>query len=1127
MKFTFTAIKTLIVFTIFLPHFIHAQNNSIVKKKFSLDLANTKALLNSSPEISEIGYDLSKSTMTLNLPINVTETRGFKLAKQSMINGKDNILHTFSGISSDSKANIKVAYKEEYFVAVVFENYQFKVYKSLPNQANTVELEEVNSGAFSCGTLSINEDFKNQAAKTNSTLISHAGIKKTYDIAIMITPEYYQNAGNSNSAVEANVLSNIMGLNLFYEKEVSISFNLITHAASGLKFFHNTSEASSNYTSNPSGINTRISNAFGSANYDIGHCFHYIPGGGSGVALLNVTCGGSKAGGYSSSSSVSGSYFYNIFFHEVGHQFNAPHTFSGSGSNCSGGNYNSSTAYEPGSGSTLMSYAGICSPQNIQAGGDFYFHYNSLNRIITKKNGDTCPTSTTFSNTAPTVNAGADFTVPKNTPFYINGSATDAEGNPMSYTFEQYNLTTNQGALGSIAGSSGTNAYNDPNAPLFRSYPPNGEDSRSFPNLVYVLNAANIAPDLSAEAMSNVSRTINVKMVVRDNNPSGNGVNSDDIAVTVDGTKGPLTVTAPNGGETFTAGSSTTISWDVNSTNSIMANVQIEISIDGGFTYPYLLATTANDGSHTLVFPADIPASTIARLRVRSYEIPGGGNPTAKIMAIGTSAFFYDVSNANFTISNGSCTVQNSHLCSDASLSAAAGSSSLNLSITPTFYSAQNSINQSTSGSNMSVFFKTNAGTCSNFSSDATVTKIFRVSVSGRYAFSLIRGINISVHSGTSPSCANFLGASSTDIGGGYYSDESSVVLDLNSCTDYTYRANSFEADNLIRLIIQGPGDIMLAETQNTSSSVYAYVAVSDEDGLIKQYGTSPNYSSLNGGNYKIYGVHHANSFSSSTFLNNSINTIISGTSCATFSTNFKPITITCASFPAATISPSGSVSICTGSTQIFSANTGTGLSYVWRLNNTAISGATNASYTASSAGTYTVVVSLNGCSTTSSAVNLSVNAAPSVSVSPVSVNYGSDASLSASGCTGTLGWFLGVSSLGGGNPLLIQQALSSQTYTARCTSAEGCVTNTNVLLTVICPQTLTLNSPSSDINSGNKLYGTSNNSASSNPGSISASNKISGGTVRYSAGKSISLNPGFQANTGTVFTGIIGGCVN
>lgn len=461
---------------------------------------------------------------------------------------------------------------------------------------------------------------------------------RTYDIAVAVTSEYsaYHDDGNNangNARVDAlaGVVTTMTRVNSVFEQEMSIRFSLVPNNNLLIYVNGNNGAGDNDPYDNYSGsqmltANTgNINGVIGSGSYDIGHVFST---GGGGIASAFRCDINNKGRGVTGIVTPEFDPFdIDYVCHEIGHQFGAAHTYYNP---CFGSP--GPSPYETGSASTIMGYAGICTP-NVQENSDAYFHLISLFEMHNALANDTCDAEISLTNngnpTAPTsVNDGGR-TIPRNTPFKLTATSnTPDAGEVYTYNWEQLDA-----ANAANTGAVQPPLPNNTSGPLFRTKFHTTSPTRYFPNIEDLANG--VTP--TWEVLPNVSRNIRFFCTVRDNNPNGGQTQYGGLTLSV-GNAGPLTVNSPSSSTVWYEGENKTITWNVNGTgNSTYAtNVAIKLSLDGGLTYPTtLLATTANDGSATVTLPTGI-ITTQARIMVEAV-----GN------------YFFNISDSDFEIKEG------------------------------------------------------------------------------------------------------------------------------------------------------------------------------------------------------------------------------------------------------------------------------------------------------------------------------------------------------------------------------------------------------------------------------------------------------------------------------------------
>ncbi|MEL7531867.1 MAG: reprolysin-like metallopeptidase [Bacteroidota bacterium] len=584
----------------------------------ALDLPTVRQALQQAPH--ESSMSLSQSNFVIALPMADGQTQDFRLleydAMEAGLAAKFPTFHTYYGEAVHDpylRVRVDITAKGLRVMGTSPDGQWFVDPYAQGNTEFYIAYAKADYPAPSDWSCDFEESFVRPADHDHSTH-SRAGDcqLRVYRLAMAARGEYttYHGGVIGTIAEFVNVLNR---LNEMYERDLSVRLQLI--ANNDLIIYPN---ASTDPYSGGTGANlgqnqNNLDAVIGAANYDVGHVVG--SGGGGGVATYASICvNGLKARGATSLGNPTGDPFViDYVAHELGHQFGGSHTQN---NNC---NRVNAAAYEPGSAATIMGYAGICSP-NVQNNSDAMFHSYSMFEMQQTILGS-CGVIVASGNTAPTIDAGADYIIPHSTPFVLTAEANDLNDDPLTYSWEQYDneIATMPPSANSTVG------------PAFRTYLPTPNPSRTFPQLLTIVN--NLTP--TWERLSAVARNYNFRATVRDNAAGRGCTAEDDMVLSVHGTAGPFVVTSPNTPGIWPAGSIQPVSWNVANTDLAPINCQlvdIYLSTDGGFTYPVLLASQVlNDGSTQVQVP-NLPGTT-NRVRVQAHD-----------------NIFFDISNQNFTI---------------------------------------------------------------------------------------------------------------------------------------------------------------------------------------------------------------------------------------------------------------------------------------------------------------------------------------------------------------------------------------------------------------------------------------------------------------------------------------------
>ncbi len=462
---------------------------------------------------------------------------------------------------------------------------------------------------------------------------------RNYRLALSCTGEYAVAVAGVNptkALVFPHMVTSINRVNGVYETELSITMTLIANEDT-LIFLDGVSDP---FTNNNGGTmlgqnQTTVTNRIGSANFDMGHVFST---GGGGIASLGCVCkNSSKAQGVTGSGAPVGDGFdIDYVAHEMGHQFGANHTFNNNANGSCSGNASSNSAYEPSSGTTIMAYAGICPPDDVQPHSDPYFHAKSLkdisSYIVSTTAINNCPVKTNTNNKpAGLANFTAIYKIPYKTPFELTSPvAVDSVADTLTtYCWEQWN----RGDFGA------TFANTHLKGPIFRSFDPDTLRTRVFPTMSKVLAGTlsytgEKVPDTTRFlTFINTVRTIfqGTGCILIPDDTIHLDASSTGAAANYQGFK----VTSPSTAVNWNGGSVQNVTWNVVGTDAAPVScdsVNLYLSVNGGYKWPYLVARVPNSGSANILMP-NVATTSTARLKVK-----------------GNHNVFFNVNGSNFTM---------------------------------------------------------------------------------------------------------------------------------------------------------------------------------------------------------------------------------------------------------------------------------------------------------------------------------------------------------------------------------------------------------------------------------------------------------------------------------------------
>lgn len=614
-------------------------------RTLSLDLDGMKTFLQNAPK--EAAPNRKENLISIEIPLPFGKYETFEIWETSMMQpglaARFPHIKSFMGTNPETGSLLMLDYGVQgfhgsirangatYFIDPLSENTdKHYIAYALEDDKNLLGFsEEMTCGHESHGI----EKLINGAADNTiaSRGVADPALQQNYIMAIGCTGEFAQNRGGTTDAILSVFNTTVSRINQVWQPEMGVKV-LLADRTDRVIFLNPLTDPYLTPALGRElvGLNQDIFNQFLNLDeYDMGHIMtNRCTDGVAGIASAGV-CTNGKARGVTCNGNGSG-IALGVMLHELGHQFTASHTWD----NCGTGDNNTTnrapaTAFEPGSGSTLMSYSGVCGPTNLGA-NDSYYHNASIEQFrnyahINRAN-EGCGVTTDVGNTYPEIEMQYQdgFYIPAGTPFELEGIATDEDGDNLFYSWEQKDRESLPTELGMPVGD----------GPLWRSYPATTNPVRSFPRLTYVLNPDGNLPRYVA--MADYSRRFTFTLTVRDNHSEAGGTVWDEMHFFTTDQGGPFRVTSQASDTvSWVAGTMEEITWDVAMSNEAPVNtksVDIFLSTDFGNSFPTLLAkNTPNDGSEWVF-------------------VPERQTPRARIKVKGSDNIFYQVNSEEFDI---------------------------------------------------------------------------------------------------------------------------------------------------------------------------------------------------------------------------------------------------------------------------------------------------------------------------------------------------------------------------------------------------------------------------------------------------------------------------------------------